>query len=602
VYVTADSRLDRRLSAVLESGATQVCRRLTPAKEHMTTLPSSCTAQDTCLSEDVVLAFQCGETTESERQRIHQHIDRCDVCRKVLVTTAALDGGESMLGVELDSMERLAAVIGSGLRTTRFTEGKRLAHRFDVTRFVDRGGMGEVYEAFDRVVGARVALKALLQTTAQDDPGVSRLGDEVKLARRIAHPNVCRIHDLHEHREAGHVPLRFLAMEFVDGFTLKERLLAGEMPVEEACSIARQLLMGLAAVHAAGVLHLDIKSQNVMLRHGTSQAQAVVMDFSLSRAFEKELRLRTSERRAAGSVGYMSPEQLECQSTIGPAADVYAFGVVFYEMLTGQMPFQGDSPAAVMLKQLKSRAVPPSRSRPAVSPQLDEFVLSCLSRHARSRFQSAASAIEALDRCVRPVPRERRWNGGSWQRTLGIATGAAALAGMMVHLAGRLTGAEASTAETLAPAPPAASLPSPTPESDSTPPRSTAQPPTTELSAAPSPSGASTLDRPAEQRPLPFPGAAVDDSRRASAAADRGAVAPSAGLVQRQRSVDGGPKGTALTTPPASSMRAGAETVPSGAAAQRGAARALDGAPSPEPDAKRPKEEWIPQRAPDFLL
>jgi serine/threonine protein kinase len=198
----------------------------------------------------------------------------------LLIATAALDGGASAVGVELDSMERLATVMGSGLRMTTFAEGKRLAHRFDVTRFVDRGGMGEVYEAFDRVVGARVALKALLCTAAEDESPASRLGEEVNLARRIAHPNVCRIYDLHEHREVERQPLRFLAMEFIDGVTLKEHLLKGLMAIEEACSIARQLLMGLAAVHSAGVLHLDFKSQNVMLRRGASPAQPVVMDFS----------------------------------------------------------------------------------------------------------------------------------------------------------------------------------------------------------------------------------------------------------------------------------------------------------------------------------
>jgi hypothetical protein len=113
-------------------------------------------------------------------------------------------------------------------------------------------------------------------------------------------------------------------------------------------------------------------------------------------------------------------------------------------MLTGHMPFQGDSPAAIMLKQLKSRAVPPSRSRPEVSPALDEFVvLKCLSRNVRARFQTVESAVEALDRCIEPAPAERRRSRGLWRPLLGVAVLAAAGAGTLVHLAWRLTAADA---------------------------------------------------------------------------------------------------------------------------------------------------------------
>lgn len=585
----------------------------------MSTMQSRMSEGNTCLSEDIVLAFQRGETSEAERQHIHGHIDDCHDCRRLLIEAAAIEGGGSALDVELDSMERLAAVMGSGLRATTFAEGKRLARRFDVTRFVDRGGMGEVYEAFDNVVGARVALKALLCTTTEDDPGTSRLGEEVKLARRVAHPNVCRIYDMHEHREAGHQPLRFLAMEFVEGVTLKERMLAGKLPLDEACSIARQLLLGLDAVHSAGVLHLDFKCQNVMLRHGRSPAQPVVMDFSLSRAFEKELRLRTSERRAAGSIGYMSPEQLECRSTIGPAADVYAFGVVFYELLTGHMPFEGDSPAAIMLKQLKSRAAPPSRSRPGVSPALDEFVLTCLSRHARSRFQTVTSAIEAFDRCMRPAASKRRLDAMPGLRMLGVAVVAAAAAGTLVHLAWRMTDDAAQTAE-------APTTGNATPASDAfalgkgiaTSPRRVGSTPAGEHSGPELPSAA----------PPPVPSAAeataaASVERREAAgigvAADAAAAARAGGAQRRpaQPGAKPAPRGTALArksdAPSQTAVANAGERDPAPAPGSAPTARPLDegrarGAPPADTsersrkDNPRVTEPWIPKRAPDFLL
>jgi serine/threonine-protein kinase len=157
---------------------------------------------------------------------------------------------------------------------------------------------------------------------------------------------------------------------------------------------------GWGAAHDAGVLHLDFKSQNVMLRDSGRAREAMIMDFSLSRAFETEARMHASERQLVGTPGYISPEQLECRTTLGPPSDIYSFGVVFYEMLTGRLPFGGQNATAVLLQQLTGRVQRPSHVVPGLTPIFDRFVLKCLHRDPNLRFPDTASALQALEACL----------------------------------------------------------------------------------------------------------------------------------------------------------------------------------------------------------
>jgi len=372
-----------------------------------------------CLSEDEVLAFAQGsDAPSSVRARIDEHLDACPVCLE-LVSHVARDSQDS----RDQNLGRRSRPCSPGIATT-FAPGALVGGRYRIERFVARGGMGEVYEARDHKLNERVALKAVV-CTAEDSPRAARkLCDEVQLARRIQHHNVCRIHELHEHvaRGSDH-PVQFLSMEFIDGVRLGDYIRhGGRLSLDDAVSVARQLLAGLRAAHAAHVLHLDFKTDNVMLRNGQGVAGVVIMDFGLSRAFESEARLRTSEHRElAGSLAYMSPEQVECRERLGPEADIYAFGIVLFEMLTGRLPFEGDSPVAMMMKRLKERPPPPSRVVPGLSSCLDSFVLKCLSRDARSRYHDIASAVAALESAVsRPTP-AGRWRPGI-RAALALAT------------------------------------------------------------------------------------------------------------------------------------------------------------------------------------
>jgi protein kinase-like protein len=496
-----------------------------------------------CLTDDEVLAFSEGRVSEARRARIELHMDGCSTCQQ-LVQWAAWD---------IDATFTDSGTLGW---VTTFSKGRVVAGRYRIVRFVARGGMGEVYEAFDRKLNERVALKTMLCAASDSQSALGRLCHEVQLARRIAHPNVCRTHELHEHKERkrARAPIHFVAMEFVNGEPLTERLLRGPIPLTDALSIARQLLSGLEAAHDAGVLHLDFKSSNVMLRHGSGPPQAVIMDFSLSRALDTAAHLRTSERRLAGSAGYMSPEQLECRPKLGPESDLYSFGVVLFELLAGRSPFQGDSLPAIITQQLQEPPAAPSSVVSSLSPALDAFVLKCLSREPADRYPSVAAARAAFDQVVRDEP----------------ARDAGARPFWLVLLAAAVIGLVVSTVY-LARNEPSTNVAEPTPAAE--PSIHTAS--LTPAPAPPEPSSAVVADRLAAPEPAPLAHKAESKPRatkaRAPAKAPRPRVIPAKAAPPEE-----------LEPPPAASNEA-----------PRGAV---------EPPAARGDEGWQPQKAPRNLL
>jgi serine/threonine protein kinase len=300
--------------------------------------------------------------------------------------------------------------------TVAFGRGTLVAQRYVIRRFLGRGGMGQVYEAYDRVLREPVALKTTTSQTASD---AQRLLDEVRMARRITHPNVCRLYDagVHEEREPTPRSTYFLTMEYLEGHTLRRRLRHGLPPLLQVFGIARQLLIGLAAVHASGLLHRDFKSENVMLRlPGNGTGQAVIMDFGLARPLHAEPPLRPSGT-GAGSRGYMAPEQIDNQQ-LGPETDLFAFGVVMFEMLTGRLPFAREATTTSAPNLLDQAPLPPSQLRADLSPELDAFVLKCLQVHRQLRYRSAERALAALTRLSEASARRASAASG-WSWALG---------------------------------------------------------------------------------------------------------------------------------------------------------------------------------------
>src|SRR5215472_17278957 len=262
---------------------------------------------------------------------------------------------------------------------TRYHEGDVLLGRFKVVRPVGHGGMGEVYEVLDLRLHARVAMKTVREP---DDAGlIERLRREVKLARAVTHPNVCRLFDLHEGAEPDAAPLVFITMQFLDGDTLSARINSGPLPPGEALPLLAQMAEGLAAIHAQGLVDRDFKPGNVMLvpEHGT--LRAVVTDFGIARAVSGTPETGwepTAEGAVIGSPAYMAPEQRRGQEST-PRTDVHALALVACEMVTGRLPDDagalGGVPARWQAPLRRALDVEPER-RPSDPRELVAFLTS----------------------------------------------------------------------------------------------------------------------------------------------------------------------------------------------------------------------------------
>jgi eukaryotic-like serine/threonine-protein kinase len=275
-----------------------------------------------------------------------------------------------------------------------------LAGRFRIVHFVAAGGMGEVYEAEDQELRERVAIKIIRPEILNQPNAVTRFKREVHLARKVTHSNVCRIFDLFRHKSeggSGQEEIVFLSMELLHGKTLGEQLKAGRLDEGEALPLVEQMASALAAAHGVGIVHRDFKPGNVMLVGASGQWRAVVTDFGLA------LRSLTADEGASHSTGqtflgtpaYMSPEQLEGRPAT-PASDIYALGLVMYEMVTGARPFQGDTPISAALKRLTEMPAPPRRFQPGLSGVWESVILRCLERDPAQRFASAVLVTGAL--------------------------------------------------------------------------------------------------------------------------------------------------------------------------------------------------------------
>jgi serine/threonine-protein kinase len=270
--------------------------------------------------------------------------------------------------------------------------GGLFANRYEVLGTVGKGGMGVVYRARDQQLDEVVALKVVRSEVMKEDPTLlDRFKQEIKLARRITHRNILRTHDFGE--TAG---TPYISMEYLEGVTLKDLLRSkGALPLGVGLRIAKQMCQGLEAAHQQGVVHRDIKPQNILILPETGDLK--IMDFGIARVSEMEAGASglTTAGTVMGTPDYIPPEQAQGN----PAdfrSDIYSLGVVLFEIFTGRMPFSGDSVMAVVLSHIQKPPPPPRSLNPGIPPDLEAIILRCLEKQPDRRYQSVGEILKDL--------------------------------------------------------------------------------------------------------------------------------------------------------------------------------------------------------------
>ena len=332
--------------------------------------------------------------------------------------------------LERSTITRLSIPV-PGRFTQSLSVGDVIADRYRIIRLIGRGGMGEVYAADDLLLNERVALKTLRGDLAGDEALLLRFHQEISIARKVTHPNVCRIFEVGIHRAEGQPPLLFFAMELLHGQTLSERIHAGRLTRAEAFPIAIQLAEGLQAAHRAGIVHADFKSANVILVPAASGVRAVITDFGVARAeagatVVDETRSGHETIRVAGTLAYMSPEQLS-GDRVTTASDIYSFGIVLFEMACGRRPFDdADVIKSAMLRA--SGQTPSARAEVAMLDERWDMAISrCLQRDPHRRFTAGDLASWLRD--------ARWWDVNHWTRSDRIRAAFAAILLLAASLA-----------------------------------------------------------------------------------------------------------------------------------------------------------------------
>jgi serine/threonine protein kinase len=276
--------------------------------------------------------------------------------------------------------------------------GTTFARRFEIIEEIGQGGMGTVYKAYDNKIREVVALKLLKPEIASDLEVIERFRNEIKLARQVSHRHVCRMYDLGEEWLSI-----YISMEYVPGEDLKSFIRrSGHLTEAKAVGLAKQIAEGLAEAHRLGVVHRDLKPQNVMI---DKEGNAKIMDFGIARSLHT--RSVTGTGVIIGTPEYMAPEQAEGRD-IDLRVDIYALGAILFEMVTGRVPFEGATPLSIVLKHRSEPPADPQTINAQISDGLSRIILKCLAKSRDDRYASAAEVLEDLSAVGQGLPVTRQ--------------------------------------------------------------------------------------------------------------------------------------------------------------------------------------------------
>jgi serine/threonine protein kinase len=289
-------------------------------------------------------------------------------------------------------------------QTFEVSRGDIFAGRYEIIETLGQGGMGKVFKAFDRKINEVVALKLIRPEIGVNEKAIERFKNELKIARKITHRNICRMHDL---GEEGFI--HYITMEHVAGEDLKRFIRrAGTLSSGKAIDIAKQVCEGLAEAHRQGVIHRDLKPQNIMI---DQDGNAKIMDFGIARFVDTDR--MTGSGVMIGTPEYMSPEQAELKD-VDKRADIYSLGIVLYEMVSGRVPFDGETPLSIAMKHKTEKPRSVREWNTQVSAELAAVISKCMEKPAANRFQSAEELMNELNRveqdlstAERVVPRKK---------------------------------------------------------------------------------------------------------------------------------------------------------------------------------------------------
>jgi serine/threonine protein kinase len=274
------------------------------------------------------------------------------------------------------------------------TTGSTFAGRYQIIEELGRGGMGRVYKATDTKINEKVALKLIKPEIASDKKTLERFGNELRIARKIVHKNVGRMYDINEEKGAHYITMEYVSGQDLKGFIRQSR----QMGVGTAISIIKQVCEGLSEAHKIGVIHRDLKPSNILIdREGNVR----IMDFGIARSLkEKGI---TGAGVIIGTPEYMSPEQAEAKG-VDRRSDIYSLGVILYEMLTGRVPFEGDTALSIAMKHKGEAPIDPKEYNAQIPDDLSKLILKCLEKDKGGRFQSAGEIQSELENIEKGIP------------------------------------------------------------------------------------------------------------------------------------------------------------------------------------------------------